>query len=372
MWLTRWRPPAWVWDSRIITGVRGAAAELLTRRRTRNERRRLHAEAVTQGEDLLRRAAVHLRAEGGWRPLLVRKRKPGAPLRFHSIIHERLDLDVLTSALGIEADRFEVVPGGLLEEHRDIRGDSAASLVMPRPGDMMLLFDFEGSKVLRVHEQGFSHEYERVRRAFSAYVPSAGFEVLPGRQALRERLVAGPLLSDVAPEVRTQAAIEILARLPALSENHSLGACRGELDAVLERAEPMSDKGVTYGRISQWLGRAELVPTHSDLKPDNIILSEDGPVCIDFGGVCIRSAWYDGVKLAFRVGRLEGGQAALGGPLGTALEGFLRAVVPGEMPEDWRRLALVGFALYSDIGPQYVADPLSALGEWASRSTTAA
>jgi hypothetical protein len=299
----------------------------------------------------------------------VRKRKPGTPLVFHSIVHEGLDPDVLSSALGIEQDRFEVVPADLRPAPHGVRGDSAATLVMSRYGDTMLLFDFEGSQVLRVHERGFSQEYERIRAAFSAFVPSAGYEVLPGRGAVREQLVAGPLLSDVTSGTRTQAVVEILSRLPALAEHYGLGACRSALTEALEDAEPALHADVTHERISQWLGQAQLVPAHSDLKPNNIILSEDGPVCIDFGAACLRPAWFDGVKLALRSGLIDEGRAAWGGPLDRALEGFLEKVVPGETPEDWRRLAVVGFALSSRIRRDSIADVLDTSGGWAARSS---
>lgn len=315
-------------------------------------RRRDIAQARLDAERLLRDHAQWL-AAGEWSLLITRKRYRGLSLdRLRKKVEPMLVLrgaveasDALR-AFGFDPERRDIWSGGwsgfVSASTDESRGPFHPTVVLPRRSEKYLLFDFSSRKVLRVSPEGFSPEYERLRRAFSAHVPSVEFEVLPGRDGIVEPFIEGSSLQSVDEDLLLSSVAELLERLPEVSREFGEGDSIERLTTAVDVADSAFASYEVKDEIAAWLGTASEVPAHGDLVGVNVIVTEQGPVCIDFGATKIRPAWFDGLKLALHsIRRLEGSK--LEGALDPLLYEFLHRTIPLPPPRNWRMLAALGY-----------------------------
>jgi hypothetical protein len=78
----------------------------------------------------------------------------------------------------------------------------AADVVYVRHSDKWLLFDLLSLSVMRWSAKTFTHDYERLRDAFSRSVSSVSFSVNPNRDKIFEPIIDGVALRAVAAEDR--------------------------------------------------------------------------------------------------------------------------------------------------------------------------
>lgn len=339
--------PSAVWDSSPVRSIRRPFAAAMEPANAWLKSRRDILRARDLGERLLTEHNGNL-AAGGWRLLLIRIRRRGGQVR-SMLVHESLSLDEALNVWDLSEEyaeawfddwRTSVQPSGV---ESDLRLE--ATIVMPRHSETSLLFDFQRRVVLRRTAVTITPEYERLRRSFSRYVPSTPFEVLPDRQSILESLVEGHQLSDVTWEAKVEAVMELLERLPRVLVESGEGDSIECLSTAIDAADPMLGVLERRSEIIGWLGAAPKIPSHGDLVPGNIRLTDSGAVCVDFGACAIQPAWFDGLKLALWVVR-DAERTGVGDPsaLESSLHQFLRRVTPGSPPHDWRRLAGLTFA----------------------------
>lgn len=285
--------------------------------------------------------------EGRWIVERARKRKPqeAASLLF---AHEELPKDSYSAQLQVLQDHGRRRDSRVVHVRQSLRtSDSSAMLLMPRR-DRQLLFDFDQNVVLQRQEDAFSSDYGSLRKSFACFVSSAAFEIQADRTKMVEELVQGESLMALSAEERVPVVRECLAQLSDLVKAEDRGSSRRMLEEALcdgERRLPRVNS--LRGSLLSWLGEAHLVPSHGDLSPNNIRVTNNGPVCYDFETVHLRPAWFDGVDLLLRARFFTRGE--LGLELSASLEPdlvtFLRLAIPGEMPSQWRRLILIGHEL---------------------------
>ena len=346
--------PSLLWESKPLRSLRRGSAAAIGLVRAVSERRREVIEARSDSERLLRDYS-HLLVEGPWSLLLTRKRFAGRPIdRLRKEIQPLLLLEgsvetsVALRALGLDPERRDTRPGGWSGLVPASDGDSTCrfrpTIALPRHSGKYLLFDLGSRNVLRISPDGFSTEYERLRRAFSTHVPSVGFEVLPGRDCIVEPFVEGRSLPSVDEDVLLPSVAGLLERLPEVSREFGEGDSMERLITAVDTSDPALGAHEARSDIVAWLGTAPQSPAHADLVGVNVVVTDQGPLCIDFGDTSLQPAWFDGLQLALHtIRRLEGSGTGRVTTLDPLLYEFLRRTVPVPPPRDWRRLAALGY-----------------------------
>jgi hypothetical protein len=358
--------PARLWEAAPVRALRLPVARLIGRAHGQWRHRRKHQRMRAGWRAHFSEVEPYL-APGTWRVLKFRKRKPGSLTEF-LLIHESSDpRSVLRDVVRRDVDRYRIWSRPFrrlrsVPERNPDENQIVATAVWPRDSEALLGFDFDRRLVIRMALAGFTPEYEQSRGAFSARVPSVTYEVLPGRLAIVEPLLEGPLFCSVPVETQVAVTLELLELLAELAAHAHLCDSRQLLAEAIQRTQSDDPVRKCADSIIGWLGRAPCVPTHGDLHPANIIFSTEGPICIDFGSTGWWPAWFDGVRLSFAVlsravdvadrGHIEA--------LTAGLERFLILVTepgPEGLPSDWRRLMIhMARALY---GPSIVNPRLS-------------
>ena len=356
--------PAPVWESKPVRSVRRPFALAVGAWRIwvgawriwserRGEWRRFILQAREDSERLLREHSGRL-AEGEWRLHIVSKKVPMPYRRLQKPVQAFLVREGSASvpdalrACGFGSAKYDVWRGGW-SGSVDIaasgpRNGFRPAIVLPRHSGKDLYFDLESRTVLRVSRQGFTEEYELLRRRFSAHVPSVAFEVLPGRDGIVEPFVEGRPLSQVDVDVMVRSVARLLDGLSEVAREFGESDSAEHVTAAIDGSDPTLGARRVRGGVIEWLGAAPKVPAHGDLSAPNVIVTAQGPVCIDFGATSIQPAWFDGLQLAFEaVRRLEASGEGRSGALDQLLRDFLRRTIPAPLPDDWRRLAALGF-----------------------------
>ncbi len=282
-------------------------------------------------------------------------------------IHETLLDHVLTLPFLPDARPYVRREVGRKRRLRNVRrrmqGGSAADVILIRPKGAVLLFDSVGQTVTRWSKQGFSSTYESMRDEYAMHVRSVPYQVAVDRMSITESLATGQHLEGLVPNERAIAVMAIFSQLEGLVAAHP--QADSAVTWLEQRVSAAADgQAVTPDmaeRIRDWLGTAPLVPSHGDCA-HNIIVDDDGPVFIDFDGIELRPAWFDGVKLFFR--------AALVGPLlrrslQQAFAQHLSVAVPGELPSDWPVLLVLAGRALRMVDAGEATQLLDAVGEWA-------
>ena len=346
--------PGRIWESGPVRSVRRPLARSIGEAHARSiARRRERAIIEDARSDAERVLAEHadLLAGGLWRLTLGRKVKVGKPLitMQHPVevflVNESLDdPEVMSLARAGLGPKFEVWTDSstmMSPTSGDTTdADFCATMVLPRHSKKTLFFDLRRAKVLRYSEAPFTSEYERLRRVFSHHVPSVPFEVLPGRHRLVESLAPGAPLCDIDAADRLRVVAVLLDHLAELADVAGEGDSSERLTSAVDVLDQGSRVHERHEALTAWLGGSRLVPSHGDLHCVNVLVSQDGPVCIDFGSISLRPAWFDGVQLVNRAAYGWGRHSDVCDPveLDGLLHSFLRRTVPAPPPEDWRRL----------------------------------
>ena len=271
---------------------------------------------------LSRRVGADTSSLGGLDRELVRLRRSGSS-----------DFATFSEWWSVDACEGIAVPSA---NHRFL-----ADVVVRRHGAKWLLFDLEQYRVIRLVEQDqFSVAWEALRRIFSRFVPSVPFTVLSGRMASVEPILLGPTADQAAP-LDTALAEIFEEGLFRLAEEANLGPSEDLLHAALNRSA-VPAVNAEADRILDLCGEWPLVPVHNDLVPDHVVLTEDGPCLIDFGGLTV------GLPSADHRGALLG-RLAQDGPEGDrefALFQERIGVQRPRVPDGWPRLVeMAEFAL---------------------------
>ena len=351
--------PAPVWESKPVRSVRRPFALAVGAWRSWSQRRRFVLQAREDSERLLREHSGRL-VEGEWELFVVSKTFPEMqsmrwlqkPVGAFLVRNGSVSVPDALRACGFEhalqSVKYDVRRGGWAGSV-----DVAASgpnigfrpgVVLQRHSEKVLFFDLESRLVLRASRKGFTEEHELLRRRFMAHVPGVAFEVLPGRDGIMEQFIEGLPLTRAHADVMVRSVARLLDDLAELVREFGEGDSFEQVMAAIDGSDPALGAHRVRRRIIEWLGAAPKVPAHGDLGWSNVIVTAEGPVCIDFGNMSIQPAWFDGVRLAFRaLERLE----ALGGGRSRALDpmlrDFLQRTIPAPLPDDWRCLAVLGF-----------------------------
>lgn len=346
--------PAPVWESKLVRSVRRPFALAVGVWRIWAKWRGFIPEAREDSERLLREHSRHL-VEGEWRLHIARPKAPGRPYRRLQkpiqgfIVREgSVSVPDALRACGLDPAKNDVWSGGW-SGSVDVaasgrRNGCRPAVVLLRHSGKYLFFDLEGRTVLRVTRDGFTEEYELLRRRFSAHVPSVAFEVLPGRDGIVEPFVEGRLMSQVDVDVMVRSVARLLEGLSEVAFEFGESDSAEHVTAAIDGSAPTLGAHRVRGGIIEWLGAAPKVPAHGDLHVSNVIVTAEGPVCIDFDGTSIQPAWFDGLRLAFEaVRRLEASGEGRSGALDPLLRDFLHRTIPAPLPDDWRRLAAFMF-----------------------------
>jgi hypothetical protein len=320
-------------------------------------------------------AAEPYLAPGAWRVLKFRKRKPGSVTEF-LLIHESSDPhSILRDVVRCDVDRYRIwsrpfrrltrLSGRELTDE----GVLTATAVLPRHSGKVLCFDLDRRLVARITSSVFTPEYERIRNTFSARVPSVPYKVLPGRFAIQEPFIDGPLMASVSIEAQVVATLGLLELFPGLIADARPGDSGPFLEEAIERTEPGDPVRSNAHAVKAWLAAAPCVPAHHDLQPVNLIVGTEGPICSDFGGVGWAPTWFDGATLTFSVlGRaVEAGDLEQVEALTAGLERFLiRTTGPGPegLPSDWRRL--IALTVRASYGHSFNPSLLEGPNAWAA------
>lgn len=353
--------PALVWESKPVRSVRRPFASAVGVWRIWAKRRRDIVEARAECDRLLHDHS-RLLVEGDWKLHIVRRKAPGKPFRrlqkqIQAVLVREgaVSLSDALRACGLDPARHDVWLGGrssLVDVDLEAPDDGfRPAVVLPRHSRKDLFFDLESRRVLRISPEGFTDEYERLRRRFSAHVPSVAFEVLPGRHGIVEPFVEGRPLSQVDVDVMVRSVAHLLGGLSELAVEFGDGDSAEHVAVTIDASDPTLGAHRVRGAIVEWLGAAPQVPAHGDLHAANVLVTAEGPVCIDFGYTSIQPSWFDGLRLAMEsVRRLESRDGGQTGALDEALREFLLRTIPAPLPDDWRRLAALGFSADESIG----------------------
>lgn len=332
----------------VVRAVSVAKSQLTARWRHRTlvrESRAAAELAFSKYGDLL--------ADGAWRRLSVRRAKPGKPLVTMQrpiqalLIHESVDDAEALAACGFSEstglraretwtdDVIALMPTSV-ERQTGFR----ATVVLPRHSKKEVLFDLDGERVLRISETLFTPEYEALRTAFAKHVPSVPFEVLPGRHRILESFVQGDLFRYASGEAKQHHLAQLLECLPEVARESGVGDSVEWLSSAIDASGERLRAAEHRDDLLAWLGSSRLSPSHGDLTGANVILTGQGPVCVDFGAVGWRPAWYDGLKFGLdtmRAVETSGERDVIA--IDELLNAFLRQAIPRPLPDGWRRLA---------------------------------
>ena len=344
--------PAPVWESKPVRSIRLPLARAVGAWRIWVKRRGFVLQAREDSQRLLREHSRHL-VEGEWR-LYIASKIPGRPdrrlgKRAHALLVRDGSVSIPDAlrACGFDPARHSFWPGGW-SGSVDVAASGPGNgfrpaVVLLRHGKA-LYFDLESRTVLRVSRERFSEEYEILRRRFSAHVPSVAFEVLARRDGTVEPFVEGRPLRQVDVDVMVRSVAELLNRLPEVAREFGESDSAEHVAAAIDGSDPAFGAHRVRGAIIEWFGAAPKVPAHGDLHASNVIVTPAGPVCIDFGATSIQPAWFDGLRLAFEAVReLEASGEGRSGVLDPLVRDFLNRTIPAPLPDDWRRLAALGF-----------------------------
>lgn len=351
--------PALVWESRPLRSVRRPFALAVGARRIwaeqRGEWRHFVLQAREDSERILREHSGRL-AEGEYRLFIGSRvlvpempyRRLQQPKQGFLVREGSVSVPDALRACGFDPANHDVWPGGW-SGSVDVaasgpRNDFRPAVVLPRHSGKVLCFDLESRTVLRVSRDGFTEEYELMRRRFSAHVQSVAFEVLPGRDGIVEPFVEGRPLRQVEVDVMMRSVARLLDGLSEVAREFGESDSAEHVTAAIDASDPTFGAHRVRRGIVEWLGAAPKVPAHGDLCGNNVFVTAEGPVCIDFGATSIQPAWFDGLRLALEaVRRLEASGEGRSGALDPLLRDFLHRTIPAPLPDDWRRLAALGF-----------------------------
>lgn len=343
--------------ARVVGVTRSWSTARRKERAIRQKARAVAAQVLSDHVDVL--------ARGSWRLMLYRKGTRGRPLATMQrpvqpiLVHDSIDDSEALSLLKFRragTRRYREVwtddwTPSLPQPLGTVTGELRATVVLPRHSGKVLLFDLDRENVLRVSETASSPEHERLRRVFSRSVPSVPFRSLPGGRRIMEPLVRGDALHDAPSDVRLRSIAELLDHLAEVAQSSEEGEGLETVASAVNsaRSDPAVDQ---HGQdLIEWLGAGKLVPSHGDLCGVNVLVTEAGPVCIDFGEMSVRPAWFDGLTLVFSAMRERKEDMAA---LDRMLHGFLLRVVPVPPPDGWRRLASLGSRLLGGPTPSAV------------------
>jgi len=185
-----------------------------------------------------------------------------------------------------------------------LAGDFRADVWLLRKDNKWLLFDLERSEVLRWPEHNYTEEYVRLRRAFERHVPSVRFRVEEQGAWLREPIVGGVELRDLAPTGRTAVRRQLLRGLAELVEHAQqtapVVADEQPLEVALGRS-PIEEARRRNREAVGLLGfrSSTHVPVHGDLQRSNVRVDSGGAVTvIDFGELRLGPFYSDPIFIA--------------------------------------------------------------------------
>jgi hypothetical protein len=214
-----------------------------------------------------------------------------------------------------------------------------------------VLFDPARGKVLRLRHDTSSQLRIEVPRRFSGHLRVAPFEVIGDGRYLLAELVPGVAMRDVTDETRRAAAVvALLEGYTSLAEVEREGSSRDLVAAAVEATETAdipaelrtwlrSNGTSVVERAACW----PLVPSHADLITSNVVLSEDGPVLVDFEWAAYRPFFFDPLSLILREASEHGRTDLLRDLLGHRHDERLQALcaAAGCQPEPPRTLLVV-------------------------------
>jgi hypothetical protein len=169
-----------------------------------------------------------------------------------------------------------------------------------------VLFDVERRRVLRIREEGDQTRSD-VPRRLSRHLDVAPFTALPGQRLFVEEFLRGELFA-AAPSARRFAAFRrLLEGYTSLVLADRAGSAEPLVATAMQRAGSATLPPVLAawldGNVATLLTGAHrwpLVPSHSDLTGDNVVLRAGHPVLIDFEWASYYPFFYDPLSLVIR------------------------------------------------------------------------
>jgi hypothetical protein len=169
-----------------------------------------------------------------------------------------------------------------------------------------VLFDMARRRVLRIREEGDQARSD-VPRLLSPHLDVAPFVALPGQRLFVEEYVLGELFASASTERRFAAFRRLLEGYTSLVLARRTGSAEPLVAAAMRRADSVTMPPA----LAAWLDdnvasllsgahRWPLVPSHSDLTGDNVLLRAGHPVLIDFEWAGYYPFFYDPLSLVIR------------------------------------------------------------------------
>lgn len=182
-----------------------------------------------------------------------------------------------------------------------VRGGGAYSLLLPASGDALLL-DPDRQQCLRLLESPLRDVVLETRVALSRHLRTPRFELSPDKMQLTEALIVGAPLVDASAKVRAHAVAALLRGYTAHASANRAGTA-GPL--IREAIALLEIDGVPAGlrraveehNVARIAETWPLVPSHGNLHPGNIIITDGGPTLIDFQSARSQPFFFDPVHL---------------------------------------------------------------------------
>jgi hypothetical protein len=184
------------------------------------------------------------------------------------------------------------------------RGSFAADVWIIRGAKKWLLFDTKTRQVLRWSNRIYSATYCDLRKTFEQHVPSASFRVgISDPTELYESFEHGQTVRDLSDRDQIRIVRRVLRGLASLIESTRTQDPRRKATAHTPIGDLLAKSAIPEARarrqeIMQLVGEQEiLVPSHGDLHDLNIVVTDNGPLVIDFDELADRGFWFDAILL---------------------------------------------------------------------------
>ena len=184
-------------------------------------------------------------------------------------------------------------------------GPEGASVVLRTREKGLLLLSPSGGWVRRSSATTpFSAQYEALRRSISAHVAASTLlEVSGDGRVTTEEYVSGSHLSRLPLDDQVTTIRQFIVSLNGLIRSEGSGSSHDYLDRCLDRAHESAipddlRRVLDRDRAHGLLGSAPLVPSHGDVVIGNLVVTDNGPILIDWDPEILgtRPFWVDALR----------------------------------------------------------------------------